>query len=95
MKTSLTHLFDEKTERRLQAVARSAYNESPYGHGKWDAQSAEVSVADEIQKLGHSPDDAFEIAREIAARVVSDIDEERAAIYEEEEAHYAALRLID
>lgn len=86
-RTHLTGLLPEKFETRLFCIARSEYNNSSYGHGKFDGQSAEVAVASEIEKEGtFKGDEAYDIAVEIVARVTSQVDEENAAIYAAEAA---------
>lgn len=74
MKNNLTNLFPAKIENRLFSIARSEFNNSSYGHGSHDAQSAEIAVATEIVRLGlENAEDAYETAQEITSRVIGNI----------------------
>ncbi len=68
--------LNEAQIRILQNVAIRAYSTNAYGNGKHDWQSACVAVGEKLQAdYGFPNDDAYEVGRDIALDVVSEIED--------------------
>lgn len=78
MKAKNTQKLAKDLEKKAACAARVAFLGSPYGY-KHDWQSAEVAACTVLQNAGFNNDDAYETGREIAARVVTKIEEEGAS----------------
>jgi len=69
-----------KLVRQARYAAKDAFENDRYGNGKHDWQSAEVAACNVLQDAGMSNDDAYEVGREIAGEVVSEIEDEEYAV---------------